>query len=142
MNASPKGRMHLLLGLLATLAVIWVYAAADTYASTQELKEFVQSQFENANRLPEGFKFMELAVDAVVTRPFIFFGSPIGRGTIYTKATTKENEVVYWGIDFHCTREKTGWSIEDSGMYVHDTELVKRTSAALAKGRYAFVKGG
>jgi len=125
--------------LAATLS-LGMYVHANSYSTEEDLREYMK-QYALASRvLPLGVQTAEIAIDAIVTPEYVVFGDPFGRGTVYTRATTFNNQVVYWAVDYHFTFEDGRWLLSDSTGYVHDPDLVVRARQALQRERFAFLK--
>lgn len=133
-------RRRALWGALLALGALWLYTTADTFAHTQELCELAQSRFHDVRIMPKGFRSAELAISAVVTHEFIFFGQPRGMASFFTKATTEDDKVVYWSVDYNCVMQDGTWKVLDSTMEMHRHGPHEAALKALAKNTYASIE--
>jgi hypothetical protein len=126
---------------LAATLTLALYVDANSYTIAADLREHTKHYANDSRILPNGLATTEIAVDAFATPEFVVFGEPFGKGTVYTRATTIDNQVLYWAIDYHFVSENGKWRLSDSTMYRndHDPGLVSRANAAISRERFAFI---
>ena len=126
---------------VAATLTLALYVDANSYTIASDLREHTKHYANDSRILPLGLVTTEIAVDAFATPEYVVFGEPFGKGTVYTRATTYDNQVLYWAIDYHFVREDGRWRLSDSTMYKtdHDPGLVSRANAAISRERFAFI---
>ena len=109
--------------VLATLCAAWGFTQWEVHRLEKELRTLAQSKIEELRPAEKGMRrFMgRIAAEVVVAKPYLIYGTPNGKISVYVEHPEPDDDVTIEGYEFYYERRPdASWIQTESGRCVSE----------------------